>query len=237
MNLPHAHLAVRRNSTTEHIVTNVIGWYSGMSLTTECGVKHADVREEIVTRETVPVTACKRCVKALGWDLTRTGRPLRTYGVMVSIPPEWPCSASGNGNRQRTVIVSTTSAARALEAFDAVLGRPGAVTASHLRTYGYSDMKGEAAEVSQPHPGVVFYDPADGGRTGYVPAPGQALSAPKIDPLTSLSHSVSNHAQGADKALLKGDLVMADGHVGMLLQQARELQNLITQTRQKENQS
>jgi len=30
---------------------------------------------------------------------------------------------------------------------------------------------------------------------------------------------------------------MADGHVGMLLQQARELQNLITQTRQKENQS
>lgn len=71
---PTAHYARRLGSATDHIVTNVVDWYSGMTHTTECGVKRADVREENADRDHPKATACKRCLKILGWDLPRVPR-------------------------------------------------------------------------------------------------------------------------------------------------------------------
>lgn len=65
---PEAKFAQRRGSTTLHIVTGVVNWYSGMTVTTECGVKRALVLEERADRNRLPATVCQRCVRILGWN-------------------------------------------------------------------------------------------------------------------------------------------------------------------------
>lgn len=67
--MPSAHYASRRGSSTLHIITGVASWYSGMTLTTECGVKRADVLEVKADRARLDPRACKRCLRTLGWDL------------------------------------------------------------------------------------------------------------------------------------------------------------------------
>jgi hypothetical protein len=63
------HYAMRRGSRTLHLVVGVSGWYSGMTSTTECGVKMADVLEDHATRARPDAATCKRCMHTLGWDL------------------------------------------------------------------------------------------------------------------------------------------------------------------------
>lgn len=62
------HLAFRDGSPVLHIITGVSGWYPGMVLTTECGIKR-EVSIRTVTQDAVPATTCKRCLHILGWDL------------------------------------------------------------------------------------------------------------------------------------------------------------------------
>jgi hypothetical protein len=62
-------IATRRASTIHHVVTGVPRWYAGMLAMTECGVKNADVHENEAKRG--DALLCKRCARALGWDLRR----------------------------------------------------------------------------------------------------------------------------------------------------------------------
>jgi hypothetical protein len=67
--MPETKFGMRLGSTTLHIITGVSGWYSGMTLTSECGVKHVNVLEENANKNSLPATTCKRCIKILGWNL------------------------------------------------------------------------------------------------------------------------------------------------------------------------
>lgn len=97
---------------------------------------------------------------------------IRTYGLLIQVPTSWPIETSANGNRQRMVIVATTSQAKAVAAINDALGVAGYVKLGTFRTYGYPDMGGIAKEVAEARPGVVFYSGQDRSRS-YEPTPGQ----------------------------------------------------------------
>lgn len=71
---PQPHYAMRRDSRTLHIVTNVVNWYEGMMATSECGIRLCSVNAQVADRENMEPDTCKRCIKTLGWNY-----PLRRF--------------------------------------------------------------------------------------------------------------------------------------------------------------